>query len=288
MSAGVRQGGILSPYLFSVFVDELLSKLSESGLGCFINCSCYNSFMYADDLILISISLMHMQALVDICKIEFDKIGMEINISKSGCMRICPRHNVPCDTINISNTPIKWQQDITYLGIHFTSAKQLTLNLQQTKQKFFRAVNGIFGKIGLKASPVVLCSLLSSFCTPILMYAAEALDFNKKSLRSLENAYSQAFFKIFATFDKNIIKQCQFYMGLLPIELLIDLRKLNFLNGIWMRILDVKDMSSLHHLAKWNELEFELLLAKFGLEPNSKRNSYKPIVYMYFQNSLDI
>ena len=95
-------------FCFAIFVDDLLYKGADSGLGCFINGFCYNSFIYADDLLLISISLMHLHAMVDICKIEFDQIGMEINTTKSGCLRIGPRHNVPCETININNTPIKW------------------------------------------------------------------------------------------------------------------------------------------------------------------------------------
>ena len=154
------------------------------------------------------------------------------------------------------------------------------------KQKFFRAINGIFGKIELKASPIVLCSLMSSFCTPILLYATEVLDWNKKSLRSLENTYSQAFFIIFTTFDKNVVQQCQFYMGLLPIDLLIELRKLNFLSDIWTNIAEVSAMSSLHHLARWTDCEFNSLLAKFGLSINSRRNAYKPSVYRYFQSLL--
>ena len=47
-SAGVRQGGVLSPVLFSIFVDVLLEKMQHSGLGCFINFGCQNSLMYAD------------------------------------------------------------------------------------------------------------------------------------------------------------------------------------------------------------------------------------------------
>jgi len=40
LSAGVRQGGILSPLLFSSYVNILLDKLEQSGLGCFVNKKC--------------------------------------------------------------------------------------------------------------------------------------------------------------------------------------------------------------------------------------------------------
>ena len=61
LEAGVRQGGILSPYLFAVFVDDLLIKLENSKFGCYFKTVCFNSMMYADDLVLLSISLTHMK-----------------------------------------------------------------------------------------------------------------------------------------------------------------------------------------------------------------------------------
>ena len=35
MSNGVRQGSVLSPLLLSVYIDGLLSELSDCGVGCF-------------------------------------------------------------------------------------------------------------------------------------------------------------------------------------------------------------------------------------------------------------
>ena len=59
-------------------------------------------------------------------------------------------------------------------------------------------------------------------------------------------------------------------MGLLPINFLIDLHELNFLNDIWTKIAEVNAMSSLHHLAKWTDRDFDSLLATFGLSFNSR------------------
>ena len=34
VSNGVQQGGVLSPFLFAVYLDSLLKELSLSGVGC--------------------------------------------------------------------------------------------------------------------------------------------------------------------------------------------------------------------------------------------------------------
>jgi retron-type reverse transcriptase len=52
LMSGVKQGGILSPLLLTLYVNVILEKLEKSGIGCFIGHRCCNSYMYADDLIL--------------------------------------------------------------------------------------------------------------------------------------------------------------------------------------------------------------------------------------------
>jgi len=67
VACGVRQGGILSLFLFSIYVDELVYLLSISGHGCHVGTVFYGCIMYADDLILLSPSLRSLQFTADIC-----------------------------------------------------------------------------------------------------------------------------------------------------------------------------------------------------------------------------
>jgi len=193
--------------------------------------------MYADDLILLAISRSDLQDLVDLCRIEFNLIGMDFNVLKSACIRVGPRFESVVFPITINDQSLPWLKEIKYLGLVVVSAKKFTTNLQSFRQKFFSSLNGIFGKVGTNTSPEVLCSLVQAFCLPVLLYAAEALNYSERLLCSLEKSYSQAFFKIFKTFDKQVIRSCQFFMGILPIKLLISQRKLNYLSKL--RIINV-------------------------------------------------
>ena len=59
---GVRQGGILSPCVCCVYMDDLSNKLNNVNAGCIIGSSLINHLMYADDLV-----LMHLHLWVNQC-----------------------------------------------------------------------------------------------------------------------------------------------------------------------------------------------------------------------------
>ena len=52
LSAGVRQGGVLSPILFCIYVDCIVQRLESSKLGCWIGELYVGCILYADDLTL--------------------------------------------------------------------------------------------------------------------------------------------------------------------------------------------------------------------------------------------
>ena len=48
---GVKQGAILSPILFSIYMDGLFEQLEKSGVGCHMGNHYRGCIGYADDLI---------------------------------------------------------------------------------------------------------------------------------------------------------------------------------------------------------------------------------------------
>jgi len=64
---GIKQGGVLSPVLFCIYIDGLLTKLSESGVGCYMGDNFLGALGYADDIVLIAPSPSAMRKLLAIC-----------------------------------------------------------------------------------------------------------------------------------------------------------------------------------------------------------------------------
>ena len=73
-------GGVLSPHLFSIFIDDLVKYVNKASVGCRIHSICTAIFLYADDVILLAPSVFALQSLVDICASELEFLDMAINV----------------------------------------------------------------------------------------------------------------------------------------------------------------------------------------------------------------
>ena len=64
---GTRQGSVLSPVIFSVYLDDLLRELRRLQLGCSIGGCWFGACGYADDLIILAPNREVLQRMLDIC-----------------------------------------------------------------------------------------------------------------------------------------------------------------------------------------------------------------------------
>jgi len=63
VKCGVRQSGVLYPYLFALYVDELITELRQSNYGLHIGQLFVGYVVYADDIALLSASCYGLQRL---------------------------------------------------------------------------------------------------------------------------------------------------------------------------------------------------------------------------------
>lgn len=79
---GTRQGGVLSPFMFLCFIDDLLDQLCASNVGLVIHginltCPCV-----ADDMLLQSLTKNGLQKLLNICVAYFRIWRLDYNVVK--------------------------------------------------------------------------------------------------------------------------------------------------------------------------------------------------------------
>ena len=64
MSNGIRQGFLLSPLFFSVYVNKLSIELNNANIGCYIENMPVNHLLYADDMVLMAPSAPELNDLI--------------------------------------------------------------------------------------------------------------------------------------------------------------------------------------------------------------------------------
>lgn len=145
---GVRQGAILSPSLFSVYLDTLLRQLRKLGIGCHIGSSFLGAFGYADDVTLLSPTREGLQHILNVCEKFADTHLMLFSTdsnptkSKTKCFffsRTRSADSLGYDKLNGNNLP--WVRSAKNLGNQLSTKLNVSPFSPETKtdilSKFF-------------------------------------------------------------------------------------------------------------------------------------------------------
>ena len=164
VSNGVKQGGVLSPTLYSVYINGLLDELEVSGYGCKIGDVFVGCISYADDIILLCASVYGLRKMIHICENFASSHHIKFNGSKCNLM-IYSRNN---DEVNLEvkvfNEKVEIVNEIKYLGFMMSNNIEEDSVMENVIKDFntkFNIFMGDFNKVG----SVLKNELFSVYCT---------------------------------------------------------------------------------------------------------------------------
>ena len=93
VSNGVRQGGVLSPKVFAIYVDDLSLDLAMCKSGCYIDDQCMNPCYVCRWYYLLAPSAFGLQRLLDVCLDFSIRNNIKFNLIKSVCVVFKPKNS---------------------------------------------------------------------------------------------------------------------------------------------------------------------------------------------------
>jgi len=217
---GVRQGGVLSPVLFCIYVDSVIQRLRESKLGCWLGEVFVGCILYADDVILMSSSICELQKMVNMCVDEVTKLDMKINARKCSILRFGARYLRSCVSITIQGNAVEYSDKAKYLGVMLLAYKSFAVDIKYMKSKFYRAFNSIYHRVGKLKNELITVQMMNSFCKPYLLYATECVGLTVTQTRSLRNSWQCAISHVFNTTGESVNFICSMIDDM-PLDLYI-------------------------------------------------------------------
>ena len=172
---GVRQGCPLSPLLFNLYINGIVTTLNQDNptpLNLNGNLSC---LLYADDLVILSTTKEGLQKSLNSASEYFHKWNLEINYDKSKCMTFNKRGDKGKHIFNIKGNQLKNVKSYKYLGMVISSKKcLLSETLDHLSVKANKALFSLKTNLNLLKMPIkLLLKVYDTMILPILLYGIE-------------------------------------------------------------------------------------------------------------------
>ena len=222
MSNGIRQGSLLSPLLFSVYVDDLNHRLNEKCIGCHIGDTPMNNLSYADDLVLLAPSPVAINELLNVC----DKFAAEnyiiFSTTKSVYMRILPKSSKlgNCPAVYLGGEKLSLVDSFSYLGHIIVSDFSDDEDIKKETRKLCYRGNSLVRKFKF-CNVDVKCNLFKSFCYS-LYCASLWSNFKQSTFQRLKVSYNNVMRRLMGVPTYN---SASFLFGSLGVKSLKELMR---------------------------------------------------------------
>ncbi|CAH2093831.1 unnamed protein product [Euphydryas editha] len=193
LECGVRQGGLSSPTLFNLYVNELLEELSSTRVGCYIDGICTNNISYADDMVLLSASICGLRKLLSLCESYAGRHGLTYNVKKSVFMVFEAEGKTPncVPKLFLNSKELLRVNSFKYLGHMLTPDLKDDTDIERERRILSVRANMLARRFA-RCTHNVKITLFKAYCTSFYTCSLWA-KFSRKSYNTLRVQYNNSF-----------------------------------------------------------------------------------------------
>ena len=183
---GVRQGCVLSPYLFNIYTEFIFRQSNELP-GITIHGLNINNLRYADDTALIADDKDKLQDIVTMVQKESSKAGLEMNVKKTKTMLIARDVENKKVEVKVNDEILQQVNKFIYLGTEIRedikTDKEIERRSNIAKEKFC-SMSKVLTTKRLKLKTKL--NILKCYIYSIFTYGCEAWTLSKANENKIE------------------------------------------------------------------------------------------------------
>ncbi|XP_061718277.1 uncharacterized protein LOC133525883 [Cydia pomonella] len=193
LECGVRQGGLSSPRLFNLYVNQLMDELNNAYVGCSVDGKSINNISYADDMVLLSPSMSALQELLDICDRYSVRHGLRYNGKKSEVLvfKAGRKSYKTVPPVTLGGEPLRVTKTFKYLGHWVTEDLKDDLDIERERRAL--AVRGnMLARRFARCNKDVKKTLFKAFCQSFYTCSLWA-SYTQRAYNALRIQYNNVF-----------------------------------------------------------------------------------------------
>ena len=172
---GVKQGCVLSPILFKLFIADIVNIFDGSCDPVSLGSSKISCLCYADDIVILSESADGLQKCLDKLSSYCEKWGLSVNVSKTQVLIFNKGgHRFSRYRFLLGDQELKIVQEYCYLGIIFSAGGNFTKALENLNDKARKAFFA-FRKYDKFGNAKLSFKFFDTLVKPILTYSSEVI-----------------------------------------------------------------------------------------------------------------
>ena len=240
--SGVRQGENMSPFLFTIFINDLqsfLDKCALKGIDCDINYEEITSYfkililLFADDTVLFADSELELQHEINVFQDYCSIMKLTVNVSKTKIVIFTNARNSNPINYMFNLQPIEIVSEYKYLGIYLSKNGSFTLAKKKIAEQANKALFSLLKKTKDLDLPYDLqLDIFDKTIKPILLYGSEIWGTgNCDIIERVQLKYLKYIFKLKKSTPSHMIYG---ELGIMPIKTEIPARIVSF----WSKVID--------------------------------------------------